>query len=103
MTDENLTAELCIDSDEDNLLFHAAEALHGHPVTWDVPNARKKRPPYAEWRYWRNGEVMAAFTGGLALLITHKGGRHYHVFAVKSAGVPHLVLQPFVRPKQAAA
>lgn len=51
-----------------------------------------------EWRYWQHGEVMAAFTSGLALLITHKGGRNYHAFAVKSAGAPHVMLQPFVRP-----
>lgn len=51
-----------------------------------------------EWRYWQHGEAMAAFTSGLALLITHKGGRNYHAFAVKSAGAPHVMLQPFVRP-----
>lgn len=101
--DENLTAELCIESDEDNLLSNAVDALRGHPVTWDVPNARKKHPPYAQWYYWRNGEVMTAYTGGLALVITHKGGRKYHVFAVKAAGVGRCIYQPFVRSKQAAA
>lgn len=103
MTDENLTAELCIVSDEEHLLYSAVDALRGHPVTWDVPNATKKRPPCVNWRWWRNGGVTAAFTGGIALTITHMGGRNYHVFAVKAAGVPHLVLPPFMKPKQAAA
>lgn len=102
MTDENLTAELCIESDEEYLLSNAVDALRGHPVTWDALNATKKRPPYAQWYCWRNGEVMTAYTGGLALLITHKGGRKYHVFAVKAAGVGRYIFQSFVRPKQAA-
>ena len=97
MADENLSVEYCFDSDADHLLSNAVDALRGHPVTWDVPNVRKKHPPCVEWRYWQNGAVTAAFTGGIALLITHMGDRNYHAYAVKSAGAPHLVLQPFKR------
>ena len=97
MTDENLSVEYCFDSDADHLLLNAVDALRGHPITLDLPNATKKRPPMAEWRYWQNGEVTAAFTGGLALLITHMGDQKYHAYAVKSAGAPLVILRPFMR------